>query len=134
MSYDEWKNAHKATPPQIVTPAAPPTPAPVYMQGVRRALGNDYANAMETLLNFTEEPDVEDLYHKYGDRLDAVNDPAMSTGALFNPRDGKVYMNTKEQLTVMISTNHIKQPFTSLGITSTGLLDWTLGASISTFR
>lgn len=98
MSYDEWKNAHKATPPQIITPAAPPTPAPVYMQGVRRALGDDYADAMETLLNFTEEPDVEDLYHKYGDRLDAVDDPTMSTGALFSPRDGKVYMNTKRTI------------------------------------
>lgn len=95
MSYDEWKNAHKATPPQTVTPVAPPTPAPVYMQGIRRALGDDYTNAMETLLNFTEEPDVEDLYHKYGDRLDVVNDPATSRGAYFNPEDGKVHMNAE---------------------------------------
>ena len=93
MNYDEWKNAHKAAPPQTVTPAAPPAPAPVYMQGIRRALGDDYADAMETLLNFTEEPDVEDLYHKYGDRLDAVNDPTMSKGAYFSSRDGKVHMN-----------------------------------------
>lgn len=88
MSYDEWKNVHKT-----VTLTTPPASAPVYMQGIRRVLGDDYADAMETLLNFTEEPDVEDLYHKYGDRLDVVNDPTMSNGAYFNPGDNKVYMD-----------------------------------------
>ena len=92
MSYEEWKAGHKVAPPQTIAPT-PPAPAPVYMQGIRRTLGDDYANAMETLLNFTEEPDVEDLYHKYGDRLDAVNDPTMSRGAYFSPVDGKVHMN-----------------------------------------
>ena len=87
MSYEEWKAGHKVAPPQTIAPV------PVYMQGIRRTLGDDYANAMETLLNFTEEPNVEDLYHKYGDKLDTVNDPTMSSGAYFSPGDGKVHMN-----------------------------------------
>ena len=92
MSYGEWKAEHKAAPPQTIAPT-PPASAPMYMQGIRKTLGDDYANAMETLLNFTEEPDVQDLYHKYGDRLDVVNDSTMSEGAYFSPIDGKVHMN-----------------------------------------
>ena len=93
MSYEEWKAGHKVTPPQTIAPT-PPAPAPVYMQGIRKTLGDDYANAMETLLNFTEEPNVQDLYHKYGDRLDAVDEKG-SKGAYFLPADEKVHMNAE---------------------------------------
>lgn len=91
MSYDEWKNAHKATPPQTVTSA---TSAPIRMQGIRRTLGDDYANAMQTMLEFTEESGVKDAFYKYGDRLNAVPD-AKGKGAYFNPGDRSVHLNPK---------------------------------------
>ena len=91
MSYEEWKNEHKPKP----TIPTPPTPAPVHMQGIRAVLGDGYANAMETLLEFTDEPNVKDLYYKYGDRFGVVNDPDRKGGAFFMPSEGKVHMNAE---------------------------------------
>lgn len=100
MSYEEWKNGHKPKPPQPQpqpkpTIPTPPTPAPVHMQGIRTVLGDEYVNAMETLLEFTDEPNVKDLYYKYGDRFGVVNDPDRKGGAFFRPSEGKVHMNAE---------------------------------------
>lgn len=102
MSYEEWKSGHKTQPTQTV---APPVPATVlHLQGIRAVLGDDYVNAMETLLEFTEEPNVKNLYYKYGDRFDVVDES--DDGAYFSPEYilvngrylsvGKVHMNAKK--------------------------------------
>lgn len=93
MSYEEWKNGHKTQPTQTVAP--PVLETALHLQGIRAVLGDDYANAMETLLEFTEEPNVKNLYYKYGDRLDVVNNPTMKGGAYFYPSDEKVHMNAE---------------------------------------
>jgi SPP1 gp7 family putative phage head morphogenesis protein len=93
MSYEEWKNGHKAQPAQAAAPSVPV--ALLHLQSIRAVLGDDYVNAMETLLEFTEEPNVKDLYYKFGDRLDVVNDPDMKGGAFFRPSEGKVHMNAE---------------------------------------
>lgn len=92
MSYEEWKSGHKPT--QTVAPTETSTPTPVYMQGIRAVLGDDYVNAMETLLEFTEEPNVKDLYYRFGDRFGVVDEQG-SRGAYFSPADGKVHMNAE---------------------------------------
>ena len=93
MSYEEWKNGHKTQPTQAVAPPVPETA--LHLQGIRAVLGDDYANAMETLLEFTEEPNVKNLYYKYGDRFDVVDDPDKKGGAFFKPSEGKVHMNAE---------------------------------------
>ena len=93
MSYEEWKNGHKTQPVQAVAPPVPETA--LHLQGIRAVLGDDYANAMETLLEFTEEPNIKNLYYKYGDRLDVVDDSNMKGGAFFRPSEGRVHMNAE---------------------------------------
>lgn len=93
MSYEEWKNGHKTQPTQAVAP--PVLETALHLQGIRAVLGDDYANAMETLLEFTEEPNIKNLYYKYGDRLDVVDEPG-GGGAFFRPSEGKVHMNAKK--------------------------------------
>lgn len=93
MSYEEWKNGHKTQPAQAVAP--PVLETALHLQGIRAVLGDDYANAMETLLEFTEEPNVKNLYYKYGDRFDVVDDPSTKGGAFFKPSEGRVHMNAE---------------------------------------
>lgn len=93
MSYEEWKNGHKVQPTQA---AASPVPvALLHLQSIRAVLGDDYVNAMETLLEFTEEPNVKDLYYKFGDRLGVVDDLGSKGGAFFRPSEGRVHMNAE---------------------------------------
>lgn len=46
---------------------------------------------MQTLLEFTEEPNVKELYYKYGDQLKVVKESGGS--AYFQPKDQSVHMD-----------------------------------------
>ena len=54
----------------------------------------DYVDAMDTLLHFTEEQDAAELYRRYGDVV-RIGDPGISGGAYFGNSDGMVYMNAE---------------------------------------
>lgn len=82
MSYDEWKNEHLKT----------TSTATAHLQSVRSSLGDKYADAMETVLEFTEESDVKSIYYKYGDRLSVVDHKG--SAAYFSPMDGKVHIDS----------------------------------------
>ena len=91
MSYEEWKKGHSAhnkTTGSAIDPFVPQKE----LGGIRAALGDDYANAMQTMLEFTEESGVKDVFYKYGDRLSAIPD-AKGKEAYFSPIDRSVHMN-----------------------------------------
>lgn len=93
MSYEEWKKGHTA-PDKMTGSAITPFVPPRELGGIRAALGDDYANAMQTILEFTEEPDVKDAFYKYGDRFNVVPNNN-GKGAYFSPKDRSVHMDPK---------------------------------------
>ena len=82
MSYKEWKKAKSY-----------PKLEELHLKGVRSSIGDEYANAMETVLNFTEEEDVKDLFYKFGDSLKVTDSNMEGCGAYFDSGDGGVHMN-----------------------------------------
>jgi SPP1 gp7 family putative phage head morphogenesis protein len=93
QSYDEWQNAHKVKPP--VTNVTPPT-APVRgFKAIRGALGDDFVDGMEIILNFTEEEDVRDLFYKYAEDLKVI-DTNLRGGAFFRSSDGGIHINASK--------------------------------------
>lgn len=86
MSYEEWKQEHRDR--TIPTPAQEGALLP----HVAEALGQDYVDAMDALLNFTEEQDAANLYRRYGNSV-RVGDSRIGGGAYFDNADGRVYMN-----------------------------------------
>lgn len=91
ISYEEWKKGHTA-PDKMTGSAITPFVPPKELGGVRATLGDDYANAMQTILEFTEEPGVKDVFYKYGDRI-KVKPDVKDGGAYFSPADTSVHMN-----------------------------------------
>lgn len=84
MSYQDWKASHEQKQRIEETEFA----------GIRASLGDDYVNTMLTMLNFTEETDVKDLFYKYGDRLKVVESD-INQGAWFSATDGGIHINAK---------------------------------------
>lgn len=91
MSYEEWKKGH-AAPDRMTGSAITPFVPPKELGGIRATLGDDYANAMQTMLEFTEESGVKDIFYKYGDKL-KVKPDVKGGGAYFSPADMSVHMN-----------------------------------------
>jgi len=91
MTYDEWKKGHEKTLPVSIPPATPVR----RFQAIRGSLGDDFVDGMETILNFTEEEDVRDLFYKYAEDL-KVSDTKNKGGAYFSTRDGGVHMNAEK--------------------------------------
>lgn len=91
MSYEEWKKGH-AAPDRMTGSAITPFVPPKELGGIRATLGDDYANAMQTMLEFTEESGVKDVFYKYGDKLKVKSD-VKGGGAYFSPADMSVHMN-----------------------------------------
>lgn len=85
MTYQEWKAGH-------TTKQKEQTVTGTTFTGIRTVLGDDFVDAMETLLNFTPETDVKDLFYKYSDQLQVV-DANLADGAYFDPNKGGVCMN-----------------------------------------
>ena len=105
MSYEEWKKGHSAhnkTTGSAIDPFVPQKE----LGGIRAALGDDYANAMQTMLEFTEESGVKDVFYKYGDRLSAIPD-AKGKEAYFSPIDRSVHMNPE----YVASGDNIARPY-----------------------
>ena len=105
MSYEEWKKGHSAhnkTTGSAIDPFVPPKE----LGGIRAALGDDYANAMQTMLEFTEESGVKDVFYKYGDKL-KVKPDVKGKGAYFSPIDRSVHMNPE----YVASGDNIARPY-----------------------
>lgn len=90
VSYEEWRAGHERTRPVEAAPA----PEGALLPHVAQALGQDYVDAMDTLLNFTEEQDAASLYRRYGDAV-RIGDSEIEGGAYFDNADGTVYMNAR---------------------------------------
>lgn len=84
MSYEEWRGEHKRREAAGGSPALLPH--------VAQALGQDYVDAMDTLLGFTEEQDAAELFRRRGG-LVRVADAHEAGGAYFSHADGGVHMN-----------------------------------------
>ena len=82
MTYKEWEKSKSQ-----------PKLEELHLSGIRSSIGDEYANAMETMLNFTEEVDVKDLFYKFGGSLKVTNPNMGGRGAYFDPSDGGVHMN-----------------------------------------
>lgn len=97
MSYEEWKKGHitsgKATSSPNASTTTPPTPQRE-LGGIRASLGDDYADAMQTILEFTEESDVKDVFYKYGGDLEVKSD-RHGKSAYFDPNDRSVHMDSR---------------------------------------
>lgn len=89
VSYEEWRKGRERSPK--VSPA--PSEGAL-LPHVAQALGQDYVDAMDTLLHFTEEQDAAELYRRFGDAV-RIGDPGVSGGAYFDSSDGMVYMNAE---------------------------------------
>lgn len=89
VSYEEWRAGHERPRPVEAVPA----PEGALLPHVAQALGQDYVDAMDTLLSFTEEQDAASLYRRYGDAV-RIGDPGIEGGAYFDNTDGRVYMNS----------------------------------------
>lgn len=90
MSYEEWREGHERSPKVSPTPSGG-----ALLPHVAQALGQDYVDAMDTLLHFTEEQDAAELYRRFGDVV-RIGDPGISGGAYFDGSDGMVYMNAEK--------------------------------------
>lgn len=90
VSYEEWREGRERAPE--VSPA--PSEGAL-LPHVAQALGQDYVDAMDTLLHFTEEQDAAELYRRFGDVV-RIGDPGISGGAYFDGSDGMVYMNAEK--------------------------------------
>lgn len=86
MSYEEWRGDHAKTQDTGGDGRQ--------MFGIRKTLGDAFVDAMQTLLEFTEEPHIKDVFYKYGNSLKVVPDFSMK-GAYFKPLDTSVHMNPK---------------------------------------
>lgn len=84
MTYRQWEKAKSGE--------------PVYTDflGIRKSLGNDFVNAMETMLNFTPETDVKDLFYKYQNVLRVSDTNLTGSGAYFAPADGGIHINANK--------------------------------------
>jgi SPP1 gp7 family putative phage head morphogenesis protein len=82
MSYDEWKNEHTVAPAKEFS-------------GIRSKLGDNFVDAMETLLNFTEEEDAKQLFYKWQDDLKVIS-ADNEGGAYYSPREHGVYVNAEK--------------------------------------
>lgn len=91
QSYDEWKKGHEKTLPVSIPPATPVR----RFQAIRGSLGNDFVDGMETVLNFTEEEDVRDLFYKYAEDLKVI-DTNLRGGAFFRSSDGGIHINASK--------------------------------------
>ena len=82
MTYKEWYDSKNE---------------PVYTDflEIRKSLGNEFVNGMETLLNFTEEEDVKHLFYTNQSRL-KVTDANETGGAYFSHSDGGVHINANK--------------------------------------
>lgn len=89
VSYEEWREGHDRP-----TRGAPAPSEGALLPHVARTLGQDYVDAMDTLLHFTEEQDAAELYRRYGDAV-RIGDPGIRGGAYFGNSDGMVYMNAE---------------------------------------
>lgn len=89
VSYEEWREGRER-PPEV----APAPSGGALLPHVAQALGQDYVDAMDTLLHFTEEQDAAELYRRYGDAV-RIGDAHSSGGAYFSGRDGTVHMNAE---------------------------------------
>lgn len=85
MTYEQWKAEH------VERTIAPPAPAGPFPH-VAEALGQDYVDAMGTIMHFTEERDAAEMYERFGDRVRIGS--STSDRAYFLPSDGMVYMNS----------------------------------------
>lgn len=81
MTYQEWEAAKSGA--QQYTD----------FLDIRKSLGNDFVNAMETMLNFTPETDVKDLFYKFQDQLKVVDAHMTEDGAYFSRDDGGIHVN-----------------------------------------
>lgn len=91
QSYDEWKKGHEKTLPVSIPPATPVR----RFQAIRGSLGDDFVDGMETVLNFTEEEDVRDLFYKYAEDLKVI-DTNLRGGAFFRSSDGGIHINASK--------------------------------------
>lgn len=84
VSYEEWRRERerRAATGESLT----------LLPHVAQALGQDYVDAMDTLLEFTEEQDAAELFRRRGG-LVQVADAHERDGAYFSPVDGGVHMN-----------------------------------------
>lgn len=89
MSYEEWREGHER-PPKV----APAPSEGALLPHAAQALGQDYVDAMDTLLHFTKEQDAAELYRRYGNAV-RIGDPGIGGGAYFDDSDGMVYMNAE---------------------------------------
>lgn len=87
VSYEEWREGHERS--QKISPAPS---GDALLPHVAQALGQDYVDAMDTMLHFTEEQDAAELYRRFGDAV-RIGDPGIRGGAYFDGSDGVVYMN-----------------------------------------
>ena len=106
MSYEEWKKGHAAADKKRGSAIAPFVPPAKQLNAIRGALGDDYVNAMQTMLEFTEEEGVKDVFYAYGDRLSVIPD-GKGKGAYFSPRDRSVHMNPE----YVASGDNISTPY-----------------------
>lgn len=84
MSYEEWRGERERR--------AAAGESPTLLPHVAQVLGQDYVDAMDTLLSFTEEQDAPDLFRRRGG-LVRVADAHEVGGAYFSHADGGVHMN-----------------------------------------
>lgn len=84
VSYEEWRGERERR--------AATGGSPALLPNVAQALGQDYVDAMDTLLHFTEEQDAAELFRRRGG-LVRVADAHERGGAYFSPADGGVHMN-----------------------------------------
>ena len=129
QSYDEWQNEHKkgasvtsvASKNQMLTEQKP------IFVNIRKNLGDDFVDGMETILNFTEEEDVRDLFYKYSEDLKVSETGLTGSGAWFDPKDGGIHINRNG----VMSGNDLHVPYQTSFHEFGHNIDYILGQSMS---
>ena len=115
MSYEEWKRGHTKKQTTVSDDRR--------LSGIRKTLGDEFVDVMQTLLEFTDEPYVKDLFYKYGDRISVVAD-GKKRSAYFSPRDGSVHMDPQ----YVSSGDTISRPYQTAFHEFAHNIDWLAGS------